>query len=150
MDTAASNREDFWRSRAAGIVAQPFAVAVSHSAIPTLIADLQTPDLPIVFANASFRALTGWEETEVLGRNLHFLLADPDAAERIAAEAGSGAAVSEEVVMNRRDGSRFEARLDIAPIFDAFGRPLMLFATLVDVSDRVEAERGLGIAERRL
>jgi len=149
MDFAASNASDVWTNRKAHLVMQPFAIAVSQSAIPTLMAGLTPDDLPIVFANESFLKLTGWSEKEVLGRNLHFLHADPQDADRIAASAAAGEVVSAQVLLNRKDGTAFSAMLDIAPAFDSSGRATLLFATLVDVSDRVEAERGLAAVQKR-
>lgn len=149
MKPAGTNAGDLWQNRKSRLHMQPFALAVSESAIPTLMADLALEGVPIIFANSSFLSLTGWSEEEVLGRNLHFLHADPADADRIAARAASGEVVSAEVVLNRRDGTGFSAVLDIAPAFDSCGRPTMLFATLVDVSDRVEAVRKLAASIAR-
>ena len=149
MDLAASNAEDIWQSRKSHLVVQPFALAVSQSAIPSLMADLTIDDVPIVFADRSFLRLTGWSEEEVLGRNLRVLHADPADADRVVAAASAGEVVSAEVMLKRQDGSTFSAILDIAPSFDSRGCPSMLFATILDVSDRVEAERGLAALQER-
>lgn len=138
-----------WQDRKLQLVAQPFAIAVSQSAIPTLMADPTRDDLPIVFANDSFLALSGWTEEEVLGRNLHFLNVDPSVAKRLAASVTAGETVSEDVWLSRKGGETFWARLDVAPLFDAGGQASLLFITLVDVSDRVTAVKGLAESRAR-
>jgi PAS domain S-box-containing protein len=150
MDVAANDAAEFWRSRASQFMLQPFAIAVAQSAIPTLIADLESPGFPIIFANASFGRLLGWDELEVLGRSPDLFHADPGAPGRVAAAVARGEIVSDDFVLIRKDGSLLSVRIDMAPLFDPRGRPSLLFATLVDVSDRVKAERGLGAAERQL
>jgi PAS domain S-box-containing protein len=149
MELAAKNSDDGWQGRTLRLVMQPFALAVSQSAIPTFMVDIADDGLPIVFANQSFLRLTGWGEDEVLGRNMEVLHADPAAADRVAARAAAGEVVSAEVLLNRKDGTTFSAALDIAPTFDASGRPTMLFATILDISDRVEAMRGLAAVQER-
>ena len=37
------------------------------------MSDAQLPGLPLVYVNAAFEALTGFESEEVLGRNCRFL-----------------------------------------------------------------------------
>lgn len=150
MDRPVGNSETFWQGQASHFVVQPFAVAVSKSAIPALMADVTGDDLPIVFANDSLLALGGWAQAELLGRRFGHLLADPADAARVTATVAAGGAVSEDVVVTRKDGARLDVRLDIAPVFDPSGRPSVLFATLVDATDRVEAQRGREVAQQRL
>jgi PAS domain S-box-containing protein len=151
MDIA-NDSAQLWRKRAAQLVMQPFAVAVSQSAIPTIFADTTLDDVAIVFANASFLRLTGWEEDEVLGRNLRFLNGpetDPEVAARIERAMAMREAASVDVRLDRKCGRGFWARLDVAPVFDPDGRARLLFATLVDVSDRVRVAQVLRDTENR-
>lgn len=150
MDRPAANSDTFWQRQASQFVVQPFAVAVSKSAIPVLMADATADDLPIVFVNDAFLRLGGWEQAEVLGRTVRFPLTDPAEAARVTGAIAAGVPVSEDVVLTRRDGTLLTVRLDIAPVFDPSGRPSVMFATLVDVSDRVEALRRRDVAQRRL
>ena len=47
----------------------PFAAAVRTTRMPMLITDPNQPDNPIVFANDAFTRLTGYERSDVVGRN---------------------------------------------------------------------------------
>jgi PAS domain S-box-containing protein len=147
MNIAAPAADDIWTRQQAHLVLQPFALAVSRSTVPMFMADLTLDDCPIVFANESLLKLTGWSEKALLGRSPRLLHADRAVAGRLLARAAAGDAVSAEVVLKRRTGRGFDARLDISPILDSRGRPTTLFATIFDVSDRVEAERGLAAAQ---
>jgi PAS domain S-box-containing protein len=152
MDHALNDSRFDWKGRKAHLVTQPFALAVSQSAIPTILADTSLDDVPIVFANPSFLRLTGWDEDEVLGRNLRFLngmKTDPHVAQGVEAAIAAKEEVSVDMRLDRKDGRGFWARLDVAPLFDPDGRAVLLVATLVDVTDRVRATRGLREAEAR-
>src|SRR4051794_26820487 len=63
-----------------------FASAVSSTRMSMVVADPNRPDCPVVFCNQAFLDLTGYTETEVMGRNCRFLQGrdtDPDTARRI-------------------------------------------------------------------
>ena len=53
--------------------AGPFVAALERTRQPMVVTDPRLPDNPIVLANRSFLALTGYETDEVLGRNCRFL-----------------------------------------------------------------------------
>jgi PAS domain S-box-containing protein len=149
MDRATNEGDSLWGGRRSRLIAQPFAVAVSQSAIPTLMADLGEEGLPIVFVNDSFLRLAGRVEEELLGRGLASVLAEKDAAARIARDVAGGEVVSVDVRLTRTSGPDVWARLDSAPLFDPSGRASTVFVTVVDVDDRVRAEAGLVEAHRR-
>jgi PAS domain S-box-containing protein len=149
MDQPTNEAEGRWSGRRARLLIQPFAAAVSQSAIPTLMADLGAEGVPIIFANDSFLKLTGLGEEEVLGCDLASVLADPKAVEHVATAVAVGEVLSLDVRVNRASGSSVWARLDSAPVFDPAGRPSMVFATVVNVDDRVRAVDGLADANQR-
>ena len=47
----------------------PFVSAVRATRMPMLITDPSQPDNPIVFVNAAFSSLTGYDRDEIIGRN---------------------------------------------------------------------------------
>ena len=51
----------------------PFAAAVRATRMPMIVTDPRRDDNPIVFANAAFLALTGYDHDEVIGRNCRLL-----------------------------------------------------------------------------
>lgn len=46
------------------------AVEASHDGV--VIADLQQPDQPIIYANLAFEVMTGYSHEQVIGRNCRF------------------------------------------------------------------------------
>ncbi len=66
----------------------PFVVATEMTRMAMAFTNAAVPGNPIIFANDSFLALTGFECGEVVGQSFDFLmsrLADPDAVQRIEA-----------------------------------------------------------------
>lgn len=54
-----------------------FFAAVEMTRMPMILADPRLPDCPIAFANNAFLDLTGYEVSEVVGRNCRFLQGEP-------------------------------------------------------------------------
>ena len=50
-----------------------FAAAVAASDAGIVISNPLLPDNPIVYANAAFEKITGYKQTEIIGRNCRFL-----------------------------------------------------------------------------
>lgn len=100
----------------------PFVAAVQGTRMPMVVSDPKLPGNPIIFANDSFLALTGYEREEVLGQSYHFMMAadtDPDARARIEAAFDDGFnATYPEVLYCRKDGGTFWAIIFIGPVFD--------------------------------
>ena len=51
----------------------PFASAVKATRMPMIITDPNKHDNPIIFVNAAFLKLTGYEYEEIIGKNCRFL-----------------------------------------------------------------------------
>ncbi|WP_247009989.1 PAS domain S-box protein [Halorientalis litorea] len=89
-----------------------------------VITDPTRADNPIVYANDTFCEMTGYAESEVLGRNCRFLQGpdtDPElvAEMRAAVEAGESTSV---VLRNyRKDGTEFWNNVSISPVTDELG-----------------------------
>lgn len=57
-----------------------------------VVCDPTLPDNPVIYANASFEALTGFAPVEILGRNCRFMqgpLTDPEDVNRLRAAIAS-------------------------------------------------------------
>src|SRR5690606_6514268 len=104
-------------------------------------------DNPVVFANDSFCALTGYDRAEILGRNCRFLQgpdADPSTIEQIRQAVHEARPLKVDILNRRKDGSSFWNRLFLAPVPDADGKLAYFFASLVNVTE--ERERLAGLA----
>lgn len=121
----------------------PFAAAIRATRMAMVVTDARQPDLPIVFANDAFLALTGYGRDEVIGRNCRFLQGprtDPQTVERIAQAIGEGGDVACDILNYRKDGSTFWNALFLSPVRSHDGPITYFFGSQVDVSVKKEAE----------
>ncbi|NBB61504.1 PAS domain-containing protein [Pseudomonas sp. ODNR1LW] len=114
--------------------------------MPMIITNPRQPDNPVVFANDSFCRLTGYERSEILGRNCRFLQGpetDPETVRRIREAVDAVRPIEIDVRNHRKDGEPFWNRLLMAPVFDAGGVLTYFFASQVDVT--LERDRLAGL-----
>ncbi len=129
----------------------PFAAAVRATRMPMIITDPRLPDNPIVFCNQAFQDLSGYGRHEIVGFNCRFLQGpetDRATVARIRSAIDRGTDIAVDVLNYRKDGTKFWNALYLSPVRDDAGEISYFFASLVDVSLRVEAERTA--VERRL
>ena len=78
----------------------------------------------ILYANAAFTAVTGYNEYEVLGRNCRFLQgpgSDPGMLQALRLSLARGKSFRGELLNYRKDGTPFWNALTVSPIKDATG-----------------------------
>jgi PAS domain S-box-containing protein len=112
------------------------------SPIPMILCDARAPDIPIIFVNSAFEALTGYSADDVLGRNCRFLRGSRTsgvASEQIRAALMKAQPISVDILNYKKDGSSFWNALTIAPMNGSDGKPLYYFATMLDASERSQA-----------
>lgn len=122
----------------------PFAAAIRGTRMPMIITDPRQEDDPIVFANVAFQELSGYALNEILGRNCRFLQGpdtDPAAIAQIREALRKEVAVQVDVLNYRKDGSAFWNALYLSPVPNDDGEVQFYFASQLDVTDRVEAQR---------
>ena len=128
-----------------------FYAAVQMSRMPMILSDPHRPDNPIIFCNHAFEKLTGYDQTEIVGRNCRFLQGrdtDPEAIGRIRAAIAAREDVHEDIFNYRKDGSGFWNALFISPVFAPDGGLVYFFASQLDVTRRHEAEAVVRQAQR--
>jgi PAS domain S-box-containing protein len=121
----------------------PFVVAAETTRMAMVFTDAKEPGNPIIFANDSFLALTGYDRDEVLGQSFNFLMAhgaDPEALAEIEAEFHGKSVSGSEIRYRRKDGSEFWAALFISPVRDEIGDVVQYFASFVDLTQHKEDE----------
>ena len=122
----------------------PFAAAVRATRMAMIITDPRQHDNPIVYANAAFLRLTGYARDEVLGRNCRFLQGPGTSAHTVASirEAVTGVHdISTDILNYRKDGTAFWNALYLSPVTTSSGELQFFFASQLDVSDRINAQR---------
>lgn len=121
----------------------PFAAAVRATRMPMVITDPAQPDNPIIFCNDAFERLTGYDRSEILGRNCRFLQGpDTDGAAvraiRDAIEAETD--IDVELLNYRKDGTSFWNNLYLSPVKNTGGATQFFFASQLDTTARVEEQ----------
>ncbi|WP_295437312.1 PAS domain-containing protein [uncultured Thiodictyon sp.] len=110
------------------------------------LSDPNQPDNPLVYANAAFELISGYDRQEMLGKNCRFLHGDdldqPE-LERIRVGVRDQQSVTVTLRNYRKDGSMFYNRFTIRPLFDRQGRLLYFLGIQYDVTDAVLAREEL-------
>jgi len=119
------------------VLAGPMFDVLAVSGVAMTVTNPRLPDDPIVFVNAAFETLTGYEAHEAVGRNCRFLQGEETDVEAVAAMAADLAAkgsAAGDLLNVRRDGAPFWNRISISTIPGLDGAPAFRLATQIDVS----------------
>jgi PAS domain S-box-containing protein len=120
--------------------------AMDEAPVGITISDYTVPDNPLIYANAAFERITGYDVTAVLGRNCRFLqceATDPGAVTRFREAIDANEATTVELRNERKDGERFWNAVTLAPLRDPDGTVTNWVGFQQDVTARKEAERAL-------
>ena len=115
---------------------EALAASIRLSPIATVLSNPRLPDNPIVAANAAFRALTGYDEDEIVGRNCRFLAGadtEPWLTERIRQSLRDLRPSLTEILNYRKDGTAFRNAVLIAPLFGSDGEVAWFLGSQVEV-----------------
>lgn len=110
--------------------------SVGLSPIATVISNPRRPDNPLEVANPAFCQLTGYAESEIVGRNCRFLageLTEPWITQRIRDAIGSRRPVLVDILNYRSDGSPFRNAVLVTPLFDEEGDLAWFLGSQVDI-----------------
>ncbi|WP_302080521.1 PAS domain S-box protein [Salinibaculum rarum] len=120
--------------------------AMDTAPIGVVITDPSQPDNPIVYANEQFEEVTGYSESDVVGRNCRFLQGEETSEASIAKMRDAIAAhepVSVELRNYRKDGTEFWNRVEITPVRDSDGEVTHYVGFQQNVTERKEHEQRL-------
>jgi PAS domain S-box-containing protein len=123
----------------------PFVVAAETTRMAMVFTDAKEFGSPLIFANDSFLALTGYDREQVLGQSFDFLMArptNPETTAQVEAAFAGGSKSDFEMCFRRHDGSTFWAAVFISPVRDKAGDVVQHFASFVDLTvHKQEGER---------
>ncbi|MGJ0510068.1 MAG: HWE histidine kinase domain-containing protein [Methylocystis sp.] len=122
----------------------PFVVAVDETRMPVVFTDAKTPDNFIIFANASFLALTGYTKEDVLGERLASVLgrgSDQEVYRQLLAAFEASSEGPQEIHFLRSDGADAWASMFSSPVRDAQGAVVQHFVSLLDITEHKQAKR---------
>lgn len=94
----------------------------------------------ITYVNPAFCSMTGWTESELVGRTAPFPYWPEDDHEQLAARledelAGRSTPGGFEVRVQRRDGSIFDARMYVSPLIDPKGHQTGWMTSMTDITE---------------
>lgn len=137
---------DFVADKDSGLI--PFVLSQILDTVVTgiTLSDPDQPDNPMVYANAAFEMITGYEQHEIIGRNCRFLQGDdrdqPE-IERIREALRTDQPVTVTLRNYKKDGTLFYNRFTIRPLFDSNGRVIYYLGVQYDVTEQVRANEEL-------
>ena len=102
-----------------------------------VLVDPDLEDMPIVYANKQFEAMTGYSQQEILGRNCRFLQgSDREQESRFAMKRAIGSQQPAEVTIRnyRKDGELFFNHLTLTPLFDGMGKLIYYLGIQYDIN----------------
>ncbi|MEO1722824.1 MAG: PAS domain-containing protein [Pseudomonadota bacterium] len=129
------------------------ASVIDGSSASVSIADATDDELPLIYVNDAFLALSGYDREFVLGQNCRLLTAEPAGSpERVRlAEAVAARASGTFTLLNRRrDGGLFWNRLTLFPVTNRSGQTTHLVATQTDITAERAAAEERDTARRQL
>ena len=89
-----------------------------------LVTDMCVPGLPITYCNQAMAKLTGYQRSEICGRNCRFLqgpMTEASAVRQMIVAVRTASQTTVRVTNYRRDGSTFRNVVTLSPVFDTKG-----------------------------
>ncbi len=126
--------------------------AIRDSTNGIIIADVRQPDMPVIFVNPAFEAITGYSAQEALGRNCRFLQGAETSQvelEKIRTALRQKIPVRAKLRNYRKDGTAFWNELFLDPVSDARSEVTHFVGIQHDVTEQVAIEEALRRSEER-
>lgn len=120
-----------------------FKIATEGTSVGVLITDNSLPENPIVYCNPHFQYVTGYDESEVLGKSCKFLQGFDSSEEtvmKIRNAIKNNTVFKGEILNYRKDGSHFWNQLTISPVRDLDGEVRYFIGIQHDITMQKEAE----------
>ncbi len=117
------------------------------------LADPDMEDLPLVYANNAFSAMTGYSQEETIGKNCRFLQGTDQEQEEKSLLRGAikNAQTIEVTIKNyRKNGELFYNRLALTPLYDSEGRVIYYLGVQYDITKQFLAEKEIKRLNARL
>ena len=109
---------------------------IGRTPIASVITNPRRADNPIEVANPAFCALTGYDESQILGRNCRFLAGaatEPWLSDQIRDGIRARRPVLVDILNYRSDGTPFRNGVMVTPLFDADGELAWFLGSQVDL-----------------
>jgi PAS domain S-box-containing protein len=117
---------------------------IRASPIAAVISNPRLPNNPIIACNEAFIKLTGYQRSEIVGRNCRFLRGEqtePWITDTLRAGIKAQQAILVEILNYKKDGTPFRNAVMIAPIFDSSGDIEYFIGSQVEIGEDVAEAR---------
>ena len=136
-----------------GLIPEVLASILDSTVNGITLSDPDQEDMPIVYANKCFETMTGYSQSEIVGRNCRFLQGpDREQEARFKLRRAIDARQSIEVDIRnyRKNGELFYNHLALTPLFDHAGRLLYYLGVQYDVTVQTLAEQEIARLRQRI
>ena len=121
--------------------------ALDNVPVGISISDPSQADNPMTYVNDAFTEITGYEQSDAIGRNCRFLQSedtDPNQVAKLRNAVAEATPIDDVILRNeRKDGTPFWNQLSIAPVRDDDGELESFVGYQKDITDRKEREKRL-------
>lgn len=127
--------------------------AMDEATIGITITDPSLPDNPMIYVNDQFTEMTGYDRSEVLGRNCRFLQGeqtDQQSVALIRRAIDEERPISEIIVNYRKNGEPFYNGLDVMPVRDDSDEVTHFLGFQRDITEFVQNRRRVSVLDRVL
>lgn len=124
-------------------IAQLLQAALDASSNGVLITDNTLEDNPIIYSNSGFEKMTGYDLSEILGRNCRFLQGkdtNRKDVDRLRDAIQGGYEIEVELLNYKKDGTPFWNSLSVSPVKNELGQVTHFIGVQSDITDRREKE----------
>ncbi|PSJ17513.1 PAS domain-containing protein [Nitrosomonas supralitoralis] len=144
---------DFIVEKDPGLIPQVLSKILDSCVNGVSLADPDLEDLPLVYVNKAFEAITGYTLEETVGKNCRFLQGnehDQTAVSQVR-EAIKNKESVEVVLRNyRKNGELFYNHLLMSPLFDSHGNLLYFLGVQYDITPQIRAEEEIKSLKEQL
>lgn len=127
--------------------------ALEVSPVGVTVADATQQDLPLIYTNNAFLNITGYEESEVIGKNHRFLSGektDLKTLAQISKALKAHQSVHVEVINYTKNKTPFWNDVSISPVFDEDNHLTAFVGVENDITDKIKREEELSATARQL
>lgn len=144
---------DFIVEKDPGLIPQVLSKILDSCVNGVSLADPDQPDMPLVYVNKAFEAITGYTLVETVGKNCRFLQGNEHNQEGVLQlrEAIKNKKPIEVVLRNyRKNGELFYNHLLMSPLFDSKGNLLYFLGVQYDITPQIRAEEEIKSLKEQL
>ncbi len=136
-----------------GLIPQVLSTILDSTNNGITLSDPDIEDMPIIYANKSFETMTGYTQSETLGRNCRFLQGDDrnqEARFRLREAIERQLAIEVDIRNYKKSGELFYNHLALTPLFDSNGHLLYYLGVQYDVTEQIHANQEVERLKKRL